>query len=64
MSTPATLAPGDDETDEFAQRLRRHNAPLPYGHPNLATFLASQLYRRLKAFRVMSLDELQHALAQ
>ena len=37
--------------------------PLPYGHPNLPTFLASQLVRRLKSFRVVDLDELLQELA-
>jgi len=32
--------------------------PLEFGHPNLATFLASQLIRRLSSFRVVGLDEL------
>jgi hypothetical protein len=32
--------------------------PLPYSHPNLSTFLASQLVRRLSAFRVVDLEEL------
>jgi hypothetical protein len=32
--------------------------PLPYGHPNTATFLASQLVRRLSAFRVVDMEEL------
>ncbi|MEU7278702.1 hypothetical protein AB0A69_07920 [Streptomyces sp. NPDC045431] len=36
--------------------------PLPYGHPNLPTFLASQLVRRLKAFQLITLDELTQAL--
>ncbi|MFD3504473.1 hypothetical protein [Streptomyces sp. NPDC058678] len=36
--------------------------PLPYGHPNLATFLASQMIRRLSSFRVVDLDELQREL--
>ncbi|MER6113207.1 hypothetical protein [Streptomyces hirsutus] len=34
------------------------DAPLPYGHPNLPTFLASQLVRRLSSFRLVDLDEL------
>ncbi|MFE9446456.1 hypothetical protein ACFYO2_48020 [Streptomyces sp. NPDC006602] len=38
--------------------------PLPYGHPNLATFLASQLIRRLGSFRVLGLDELLRELSQ
>jgi len=32
--------------------------PLPFGHPNLPTLLASQLVRRLSSFRVVGLDEL------
>ncbi|MFJ1974080.1 hypothetical protein ACIO93_36230 [Streptomyces sp. NPDC087903] len=38
--------------------------PLPYGHPNLATFLASQLIRRLSSFRVVELETLQRELAE
>jgi hypothetical protein len=34
------------------------DGPLPYGHPNLSTFLASQLVRRLGSFRTVDLDEL------
>ncbi|MGI5372697.1 hypothetical protein ACQEV2_00170 [Streptomyces sp. CA-251387] len=32
--------------------------PLPYGHPNLPTLLASQLVRRLNSFRLVDLEEL------
>jgi hypothetical protein len=32
--------------------------PLPYGHADLGTLLASQLVRRLQSFRVLSLKEL------
>jgi len=39
------------------------DTPLPYGHPNLGTFLASQLVRRLQSFRVVGLDELINDLA-
>ncbi|MFB6931310.1 hypothetical protein [Streptomyces chartreusis] len=38
--------------------------PLPYGHPNLPTFLASQLVRRLNSFRLVDLDELLQELAR
>jgi hypothetical protein len=38
--------------------------PLPYGHPNLPTLLASQLVRRLARFRVLTVSELQRDLAQ
>jgi hypothetical protein len=37
--------------------------PLPYGHGNIPTFLASQLVRRLSSFRVIDLDELLQDLA-
>lgn len=36
--------------------------PLPYGHHNLPTFLASQLGRRLRSFRLVDLDELMQHL--
>ncbi|MGA5127708.1 hypothetical protein ACPCAG_30955 [Streptomyces pseudogriseolus] len=39
------------------------DAPLPYGHRNLGTFLASQLVRRLRSFTVVRLDELLEDLA-
>jgi hypothetical protein len=39
------------------------DAPLPYGHPNLPTFLASQLVRRLGSFRRVDLDELMRELS-
>ncbi|MEZ7006406.1 hypothetical protein [Streptomyces sp. AD55] len=34
----------------------RPSAPVPYGHPVLSTFLASQVVRRLRAFRVVGLE--------
>jgi hypothetical protein len=36
--------------------------PLPYGHPNLHTCLASQLVRRLSSFTVLTVDELMDEL--
>ncbi|MGJ3560562.1 hypothetical protein ACR6C2_26930 [Streptomyces sp. INA 01156] len=39
------------------------DAPLPYGHSNIGTFLASQLVRRLQSFSVVDLDELLKDLA-
>ncbi|MFD3618708.1 hypothetical protein ACFWWT_26405 [Streptomyces sp. NPDC058676] len=39
------------------------DAPLPYGHANIGTFLASQLVRRLQSFRAVGLDELLEDLA-
>ncbi|MFD5815677.1 hypothetical protein [Streptomyces sp. NPDC127038] len=35
---------------------------LPYGHPNLATCLASQLVRRISSFTVLTVDELMRDL--
>ncbi|WP_406190943.1 hypothetical protein OG331_50360 [Streptomyces sp. NBC_01017] len=32
--------------------------PLPFGHPNIPTLLASQLIRRLSSFRVLDMEEL------
>lgn len=40
------------------QVMGRPEEPLPYGHPNLSTFLASQLVRRLSSFRLVDLNEL------
>ncbi|MFD5079607.1 hypothetical protein [Streptomyces sp. NPDC058371] len=37
--------------------------PLPFGHPNVPTLLASQLIRRLSSFRVVDLHELTKELA-
>lgn len=37
--------------------------PLPYGHANLPTLLASQLVRRLGSFRLVDLDELMRELS-
>jgi len=31
---------------------------LPYGHPDLSWFLASQMVRRLRAYTVIALDDL------
>jgi hypothetical protein len=36
--------------------------PLPYGHPNTATFLASQLVRRLSAFKLVDMEDLLESL--
>ncbi|MET7988915.1 hypothetical protein [Streptomyces sp. NPDC005281] len=36
--------------------------PLPYGHPNLTTCLASQLVRRLSSFTVLTVEELMREL--
>ncbi|MDF3141081.1 MULTISPECIES: hypothetical protein [unclassified Streptomyces] len=35
---------------------------LPFGHPNIATTVASQLIRRLTSFRVLGIDELTQEL--
>ncbi|MER5915485.1 hypothetical protein ABT124_34885 [Streptomyces sp. NPDC001982] len=45
------------------QVVAQPDAPLPYGHPNLATFLASQLVRRLSSFSVVDMGELQRELS-
>ncbi|MEU9523280.1 hypothetical protein [Streptomyces sp. NPDC048224] len=37
--------------------------PLPYGHPQLPTFLASQQVRRLKSYRVLTVDALMRLLS-
>jgi hypothetical protein len=44
--------------------ISRPDHALPYGHPNLSTFLASQMVRRLTSFRVVGLDELLTELAR
>ncbi|MGW1529505.1 hypothetical protein [Streptomyces lannensis] len=31
---------------------------LPYGHPDLSWFLASQMVRRLRAYTIITLDDL------
>ncbi|MCT9010318.1 hypothetical protein [Streptomyces rhizosphaerihabitans] len=36
----------------------RPDIAVPYGNPDLATFLASQMVRRLSSFRVLDLGEL------
>ncbi|WP_369276007.1 hypothetical protein AB5J55_44275 [Streptomyces sp. R11] len=36
--------------------------PLPFGHPNIPTLLASQLIRRLSSFRVLDMEQLLGAL--
>ncbi|MFF5160694.1 hypothetical protein ACFY3N_31475 [Streptomyces sp. NPDC000348] len=41
----------------------RPDHPLPFGHPNIPTFLASQLVRRLSSFRVVGMNELLQAVA-
>jgi len=49
--------------DHGVRVVAQPDAPLPYGHPNLGTFLASQLVRRLRSFTVVGLDELFEGLA-
>ncbi|MFE6484939.1 hypothetical protein ACFVGN_18650 [Streptomyces sp. NPDC057757] len=50
--------------DHGVQVVASPDHPLPYGHKNLSTVLASQLVRRLHSFRVLTLDELTHNLAE
>ncbi len=38
-------------------------APLPYGHRHMPTF-ASQMVRRLKAYRVLDVEQLMRELAE
>ncbi|MGW7244419.1 hypothetical protein [Streptomyces sp. NPDC054804] len=40
------------------------DAPLPYGHSNLRTFLASQLVRRLSSYEITTVDRLMADLAE
>ncbi|WP_405933660.1 hypothetical protein [Streptomyces sp. NBC_00827] len=49
--------------DQGVQVVASPDHPLPYGHTNLSTFLASQLVRRLHSFRILNLDELTQELA-
>jgi len=44
--------------DKGVHVVAKPESPLPYGHPNLSTFQASQLVRRLSAFTVVDLEEL------
>ncbi|MFJ1975340.1 hypothetical protein ACIO93_42750 [Streptomyces sp. NPDC087903] len=44
------------------QPVAQPGPPLPYGHPGMSCFLASQQIRRLSAFRTLALDELLHQL--
>ncbi|GGZ81667.1 hypothetical protein ACFOOM_21960 [Streptomyces echinoruber] len=48
--------------EDGVQVMARPDAPLPYGHPNLPTMLASQLVRRLGSFRAVDLEELMDEL--
>lgn len=42
--------------------IAKPNKPLPYGHKNMSTFLGSQQVRRLKTFRVLTVDQLMREL--
>lgn len=44
--------------DGKVQVVERPDGPVPYGHPLMPTVLASQMVRRLGAFRLLSLAEL------
>ncbi|MDQ0798206.1 hypothetical protein [Streptomyces sp. B1I3] len=50
--------------DGAVQVVAQPPEPLPYGHPNLPTFLASQLVRRLARYRVLTVNELTRELAE
>jgi hypothetical protein len=49
--------------EEGVRVVAKPDEPLPYGHGNLSTFLASQMVRRLSSFRVVGLAELTQELA-
>ncbi|MGA5794115.1 hypothetical protein ACPC27_06365 [Streptomyces cellulosae] len=44
--------------DGIVQVVERPAGPVPYGHPLVPTVLASQMVRRIGAFRLLSLTEL------
>ncbi|MEV6995613.1 hypothetical protein AB0N87_41895 [Streptomyces sp. NPDC093228] len=45
-------------SDGRLQALCATDEALPYGHPDLSWFLASQMVRRLRAYTVIALDDL------
>ncbi|MET7746503.1 hypothetical protein [Streptomyces sp. NPDC005385] len=45
------------------QAVARPDGAVPYGHPDLTTFLASQMVRKLTSFRVLDVEELVQELA-
>lgn len=47
-------------TDGGLQALAAPDDALPYGHPHLRWFLASQMVRRLRAYTVITLNDLPH----
>ncbi|WP_143076719.1 hypothetical protein [Streptomyces sp. MUSC 14] len=50
-------------SDEYGVHVvNTRKASLPYGHPQLQSFLASQWVRQLKTFQLITLDELLDAL--
>ncbi|WP_344049865.1 hypothetical protein [Streptomyces thermoalcalitolerans] len=50
-------------TDNEVHVVAQPDYPLPFGHPDIPTLLASQLIRRLSSFQAMNLDELQRELS-
>lgn len=50
--------------DEGVHMVGQPDNAMPYGHPHLRAFLASQMVRRLSSFRLVDLDELLHNLQQ
>jgi len=50
--------------DGSVQVVAQPPEPLPYGHPNLPTLLASQLVRRMARYRVLTVSELTRRLAE
>ncbi|WP_252126603.1 hypothetical protein [Streptomyces sp. MBT84] len=45
-------------SDDGLQAISATDEALPYGHPDLRWFLASQMVRRLRAYTVITLDDL------
>ncbi|MGW4623757.1 hypothetical protein [Streptomyces sp. NPDC004592] len=45
-------------SDDGLQTISATDEALPYGHPDLRWFLASQMVRRLRAYTVITLDDL------
>ncbi|MFI6122518.1 hypothetical protein ACIBCU_22305 [Streptomyces sp. NPDC051064] len=50
--------------DGRVEVLAQPREPLPYGHPNLPTLLASQLVCRMARFRVLTVSQLMRDLAE
>ncbi|GAA2268444.1 hypothetical protein GCM10010415_37640 [Streptomyces atrovirens] len=51
------------DTRHGTRVVARPDSPLPFGHPNMPTVLASQLVRRLSSFRTVDMGELLRELS-